>query len=74
MTYEEAFEWIAENLDFNDFDNYDGFLQAVYKKFPNASGLIDQLNDGVLVHDFKTKLNIQKTLEEFFEELRPNSS
>ena len=74
MTYEEAFEWIAVNLDFNDFDNYDGFLQAVYNKFPNASGLIDQLNAGVLVHDFKTNVEIQKTLEEFFEELRPNSS
>ena len=74
MTYEEAFEWIEDNLDFNDYDNYDGFLQAVYAQFPNAQGLIDQLNAGVLVHDVKTNLTIQKTLEEFFEQLRPNSS
>ena len=74
MTYEEAFDWIEDNLDFNDYDNYDGVLQAGYAQFPNAQGLIDQLNAGVLVHDVKTNLTIQKTLEEFFEQLRPNSS
>ena len=74
MTYEEAFQWIENNLDVDDYENYNGFLEAVYGKFPNAQGLIDQLNEGVLVHDFKTNVDIQKTLEEFFEELRPNSS
>jgi len=74
MTYEEAFTWIENNLNPNDFKTYADFLNEVYKKFPNATGLIDQLNAGVVVHDFKTNLDIQKTLEEFFEELRPNSS
>jgi len=74
MTYEEAFEWIANNLNVDDFETYADFLNEVYKQFPNASGLIDQLNAGVIVHDFKTNVEIQKTLEEFFEELRPNSS
>jgi len=74
MTYEEAFEWIANNLNVDDFETYADFLNEVYKQFPNAQGLIDELNRGVIVHDFKTNVEIQKTLEEFFEELRPNSS
>ena len=74
MTYEEAFQWIANNLDVEDFETYTDFLNEVYKQFPNAQGLIDELNRGVIVHDFKTNVDIQKTLEEFFEELRPNSS
>jgi len=74
MTYEEAFQWIANNLDVENFETYADFLNEVYKQFPNAQGLIDELNRGVIVHDFKTNVEIQKTLEEFFEELRPNSS
>ena len=74
MTYEEAFRWIQNNLNPDDFPTYADFLNEVYKKFPNATGLIDQLHAGVLVVDFKTNLETQKTLEEFFEELRPNSS
>ena len=74
MTYEEAFQWIANNLDVENFETYADFLNEVYKQFPNAQGLIDELNRGVIVHDFKTNVDIQKTLEEFFEELRPNSS
>ena len=74
MTYEEAFTWIENNMDVDDYDSYQDFLNDVYKKFPNASGLIEQLNAGVVVHDFKTNVEIQKTLEEFFEQLRPNSS
>ena len=74
MTYEEAFTWIENNLNVDDYETYADFLNDVYKKFPNAQGLIDELNKGVIVHDFKTNVEIQKTLEEFFEELRPNSS
>ena len=74
MTYEEAFQWIANNLNVDDFETYADFLNEVYKQFPDAQGLIDELHTGVLVHDFKTNVEIQKTLEEFFEELRPNSS
>ena len=32
MTYEEAFEWIAENLDFNDFDNYHSHQRPYYSQ------------------------------------------
>lgn len=74
MTYEEAFEWIENNISVEDFKTYEDFLNEVYNQFPNAQGLIDQLNAGVLIVDFKTKVEIQKSLEEFFEELRPNSS
>jgi len=74
MTYEEAFRWIENNLNPNDFETYSDFLNEVYKKFPDAQGLIDQLHEGVLVVDFKTQVETQKTLEQFFEELRPNSS
>ena len=39
-------------MDVDDYDSYQDFLNDVYKKFPNASGLIEQLNAGVVVHDF----------------------
>ena len=72
MTYAEAFDWIFDNAGFIEGEDFDSFTKRVRELFPNeAQGLIDALINGVQLQDYKTNIQIQRTLEEFFDELRP---
>ena len=72
MTYAEAFDWIEDNIELEDVTDFNDFLVKIRSRFPpEAAGLINALESGVEIEDFKTGLKIQKTLEEFFEQLRP---
>lgn len=66
MTYEEAFDWIEDNMDPNDYDDYEDFLNAIRQYFPDAQNLINTLDKGVII------MEKQLTLEQFFENLRPD--
>ena len=68
MTYEEAFDWIEDNIDMEDYDTYEDFLNAIRQYFPDAQGLINTLDNGVII------MEKQLTLEQFFENLRPDLS
>jgi len=72
MTYEEAFGWIGENIEFDPDESYDDFLARVRESF-YSQRLIDTLVDGVTMEklEFGKQVEYQLTLEQFFEELRP---
>ena len=75
MTYEEAFGWIAENVEFDEKETFDQFLSRVRESF-YSQALIDTLLDGVTLDRTIGGKSVayQQTLEQFFKELRPNSS
>jgi len=72
MTYEEAFGWIGENVEFDPNESYDEFLARVRESFYSQK-LIDTLVDGVTMEklEFGKQVEYQLTLEQFFDELRP---
>lgn len=74
MTYQEAFDWIGENMDMDPNESYEEFLNRIRNEFSNAAGLIDTLDNGVLLErtEFGKTVYYQQTLEQFFNEL--NSS
>ena len=75
MTYEEAFGWIAENVEFDENETFEQFLSRVRESF-YSQALIDTLLNGVTLDRTIGGKSVayQQTLEQFFEELRPNSS
>ena len=75
MTYQEAFDWIDEHMDIMEGESYDHFLNRIRNEFSNAQGLIDTLEDGVLLErtEFGKIVYYQQTLEQFFKELNPST-
>ena len=72
MTYAEAFDWIMLNVETLPDDDFTSWLNAVRSSFPpEAQGLIDTLVGGVEIKDMRDGIEKQLTLEQFFEELRP---
>lgn len=43
-TYEDALEWIEDNFEFDDFDNFEDYIDAVRSEFQNDN-LIDSIGD-----------------------------
>ena len=72
MTYEEAFDWIGENMEMDPEESYIEFLARVRESFYSQK-LIDTLIDGVTMSklEFGKQVEYQLTLEQFFDELRP---
>ena len=72
MTYEEAFDWIGENMEMDIDESYTEFLARVRESFYSQK-LIDTLIDGVTMSklEFGKQVEYQLTLEQFFDELRP---
>jgi len=75
MTYQEAFDWIGENMDIDPQESYADFLNRIRNEFSNAGGLIDTLDNGVLLEraEFGKTVYYQQTLEQFFKELNPST-
>ena len=75
MTYQEAFDWIGENMDIDPDESYADFLNRIRNEFSNAGGLIDTLDNGVLLEraEFGKTVYYQQTLEQFFKELNPST-
>ena len=75
MTYEEAFDWIGENIEMDIDESYTEFLARVSENF-YSQALIDTLVDGVTMEklEFGKQVEYQLTLEQFFEELRPKDT
>ena len=73
MTYQEAFDWIGENMDLDPNESYADFLARLRDAFSNAPELINTLDNGVLLErtEFGKTVSYQLTLEEFFEQLKP---
>ena len=74
MTYQEAFDWIEANFGIREDESYDEFLVRIRNEFDHAGGLIDTLEEGVLLEriDFGKTVYYQQTLEKFFKELNPS--
>jgi|TARA_B100001167_G_C16755861_1_gene298677 hypothetical protein len=74
MTYQEAFDWIEANFEIRAEEAYDEFLNRIRNEFSNAGGLIDTLDNGVLLErtEFGKTVYYQQTLEQFFKELNPS--
>jgi|AP95_1055475.scaffolds.fasta_scaffold89548_2 hypothetical protein len=75
MTYEEAFDWIGENMEMDPEESYIEFLARVRESFYSQK-LIDTLIDGVTMSklEFGKQVEYQLTLEQFFDELRPKDT
>jgi hypothetical protein len=75
MTYQEAFDWIDANMEIMEGESYAGFLNRIRNEFSNAGGLIDTLDNGVLLErtEFGKTVYYQQTLEQFFNELNPST-
>ena len=75
MTYEEAFDWIGENIEMDIDESYIEFLARVRENF-YSQALIDTLIDGVTMSklEFGKQVEYQLTLEQFFDELRPKDT
>ena len=75
MTYQEAFDWIGENMDIDPQESYADFLNRIRNEFANAGGLINTLENGVLLEraEFGKTVYYQQTLEQFFKELNPST-
>ncbi len=50
MTYQEALEWIFDHFDFDDYDTFEEYIDAVREEF-NNDNLIDYL-EGELVSNY----------------------
>jgi len=75
MTYQEAFDWIDANMEIMEGESYADFLNRIRNEFANAGGLINTLENGVLLEraEFGKTVYYQQTLEQFFKELNPST-
>lgn len=69
MTYEQVNEWIeAQYWDFDEFENYEDFIEEVKSQFNNNEALINAIAYKPHENSFQTDLEI------FFENSKANNT